>query len=66
MTNTMYMARAGNKYFTDQRVKTTLCKRCAVGKVLSGEQSVYNAKNAEGQQVCSDCFLKEIYDRIGE
>jgi hypothetical protein len=37
------------------------CPRCSTGRIMTGNQAQFNAKDEAGKQVCIDCKLKEIY-----
>jgi hypothetical protein len=39
--------------------KTKTC-RCGRGKLLTGEKSKYNAKDAQGRQICAICVWEAI------
>lgn len=43
---------------------TAMCKRCLMGTVLTGEQRQYNAKSIDGQVICTDCKIAEVYEQL--
>lgn len=43
--------------------KTKPCP-CGRGKLLTGEKSRYNARNKAGTQVCGDCLMDEIREKV--
>lgn len=40
--------------------KTEKRCRCGRGTILTGERAKYNAKDAKGRMICSECFIEDL------